>query len=615
MAITRYGTSVTLCEDTRQTFELYDLLKQADPNYSAVEPARITLYVFNGSTWVTVSAPGFFSAVDKDTFVVDMSYLPNFNGIQQVRVLGSDSSGNSFILNLTINVTPVNDAPTGEDETVALANGDSYVLGLADFGFNDPVEGDAFKSVVFTTVPAHGALLLDGVAVTAGQEILASDIEAGKLSYTAPVDAGGPISFDFQVRDTGGTDGCGGNDLDLTPNTITFNVPYPATAIIGDRVWEDTNANGVQDAGETGLAGVTVATQGRRRQHGGPPPPPTPAATTASRSMPAPTRSPSCPRPATKSPRQDMGRRRQRWTATSTTPANSALVTVSRRSQQHDHRRRPVTQLAELGDRVWLDTNGNGQQDTGEAGVARRHRAPSTTPAGDLVDAPRSTTDADGNYLFTNLRPGTYSVQFDKTTLPAGYSFTTANSGSDATDSDANSLDGKTIQTVLDSGESDRTWDAGIVANPGAITGTVLEDLDHNGTGDTPIAGVTVVLKDASGAPIATTTTDANGNYSFANVPAGNYTVEQTNKRGLHRRQRHRRRQPQQHRRDGHPRHQSGQHLHRRAPAGQHQRHRREDLDNNNTGDTPIAGVTVVLKDASGAPMQRQLQLRERAGR
>jgi serine-aspartate repeat-containing protein C/D/E len=61
----------------------------------------------------------------------------------------------------------------------------------------------------------------------------------------------------------------------------------------------------------------------------------------------------------------------------------------------------------------------------------------------------------------------------------------------------------------------------------------VLEDLDHNGTGDTPIAGVTVVLKDASGAPIATTTTDANGNYSFANVPAGNYTVEQTNKPGF----------------------------------------------------------------------------------
>ncbi|MBL0283941.1 MAG: hypothetical protein IPQ01_08640 [Zoogloea sp.] len=30
---------------------------------------------------------------------------------------------------------------------------------------------------------------------------------------------------------------------------------YPATATLGDRVWLDTNANGVQDAGETGLAG------------------------------------------------------------------------------------------------------------------------------------------------------------------------------------------------------------------------------------------------------------------------------------------------------------------------------------------------------------------------
>ncbi|MBL0283940.1 MAG: hypothetical protein IPQ01_08635 [Zoogloea sp.] len=38
--------------------------------------------------------------------------------------------------------------------------------------------------MVFTTVPAHGALFArdGGVAVTAGQEILkASDIEAGKL--------------------------------------------------------------------------------------------------------------------------------------------------------------------------------------------------------------------------------------------------------------------------------------------------------------------------------------------------------------------------------------------------------------------------------------------------
>jgi hypothetical protein len=42
-----------------------------------------------------------------------------------------------------------------------------------------------------------GALLLNGVAVTAGQEVLASDIAAGKLTYLAPSDAGGAISFDL----------------------------------------------------------------------------------------------------------------------------------------------------------------------------------------------------------------------------------------------------------------------------------------------------------------------------------------------------------------------------------------------------------------------------------
>jgi hypothetical protein len=81
MATTRYSTSVTLCEDTSVNYELSDLLKQADPNYSAIDPARIKLYVLDSTTnkYVEVTT-GFFSAVDKDTFTVDMAQLPNFNG-------------------------------------------------------------------------------------------------------------------------------------------------------------------------------------------------------------------------------------------------------------------------------------------------------------------------------------------------------------------------------------------------------------------------------------------------------------------------------------------------------------------------------------------------------
>ncbi len=45
----------------------------------------------------------------------------------------------------------------------------------------------------------------------------------------------------------------------------------------------------------------------------------------------------------------------------------------------------------------------------------------------------------------------------------------------------------------------------------------------------TPAAGDTVTLTDASGNVVATTTTDANGNYSFGNLPAGTYTVTECN--------------------------------------------------------------------------------------
>ncbi|MBL0283943.1 MAG: carboxypeptidase regulatory-like domain-containing protein [Zoogloea sp.] len=70
---------------------------------------------------------------------------------------------------------------------------------------------------------------------------------------------------------------------------------------------------------------------------------------------------------------------------------------------------------------MWLDSNGNGQQDTGEAGV-QGVKVTLLDASGNPVGA-SLTTDVDGNYLFTGLKPGTYSVQFDKTTLPAGYSF------------------------------------------------------------------------------------------------------------------------------------------------------------------------------------------------
>jgi len=113
---------------------------------------------------------------------------------------------------------------------------------------------------------------------------------------------------------------------------------------------------------------------------------------------------------------------------------------------------------ASLGDRVWEDMNADGIQDIDESGV------PDVTVklyTCDHVFVSETTTDATGYYLFDNLVPGEYYVEFSN--LPSLYIFSPQDQGTDdAADSDANPLDGRTVCTTLDPGEHDDTWDAGI---------------------------------------------------------------------------------------------------------------------------------------------------------
>jgi hypothetical protein len=55
-----------------------------------------------------------------------------------------------------------------------------------------------------------------------------------------------------------------------------------------------------------------------------------------------------------------------------------------------------------------------------------------------------------------------------------------------------------------------------------ALSGTIK----YPGTTPTPLAGITVTLKNGSGTVVGTTTTNASGNYSFNNLFSGNYTLE-----------------------------------------------------------------------------------------
>ncbi len=178
---------------------------------------------------------------------------------------------------------------------------------------------------------------------------------------------------------------------------------------------------------------------------------------------------------------------------------------------------------ASLGDKVWLDTDKDGIQDAGENGISGV-TVSLYTCADVLVTT--TTTDANGNYLFPNLKPGDYYVVF---TLPSGYIFTTKDAGTDdAVDSDADATTGKTICTTLTAGENDLTWDAGLYLDCNYKIGDyVWHDSDVDGVqdeGETAIPGVKVELLQ-NGSVIASTLTDANGLYLFSDLCAGTYGV------------------------------------------------------------------------------------------
>ncbi|MFK7886530.1 MAG: SdrD B-like domain-containing protein [Gammaproteobacteria bacterium] len=196
---------------------------------------------------------------------------------------------------------------------------------------------------------------------------------------------------------------------------------------------------------------------------------------------------------------------------------------------------------ASLGDKVFKDLNGDGQQDANEPGVPGITVNLWTDDDGDgTPDTQIDTTITDGNgmYGFTDLDPTlTYVVQFVND--PAmNMPFTTPNVGDDATDSDAGD-GGITGPINLASGENNPTIDAGLV-NVGASLGDkVFKDLDADGQQDADepgVPGITVNLwtdDDGDGSPdtqIATTTTDGNGMYAFSDLdPTLTYVVQFVN--------------------------------------------------------------------------------------
>ncbi|MEY4925575.1 MAG: hypothetical protein RI894_11, partial [Bacteroidota bacterium] len=115
-----------------------------------------------------------------------------------------------------------------------------------------------------------------------------------------------------------------------------------------------------------------------------------------------------------------------------------------------------IDRKASIGDFVWSDANSNGRQDVGETGIGGVTVNLYSTTDPNIIIATR-VTKSDGSYLFANLNPDTYFVEFG---APSGLNPTVKSIGTED-GSDADILTGKTSPTVLARAMNLRTIDAG----------------------------------------------------------------------------------------------------------------------------------------------------------
>jgi hypothetical protein len=234
--------TVTTLEDTDYTFATSDFgfTDASDSPANALLAVKVTTLPATGSlklNGVSVTAGQFVSATDVAANKLKFTPAANARGAGyasftfQVQDDGGTANGGVDLdptpRTITVDVTSVNDAPAGASKTVTTLEDTDYTFAALDFGFTDANDSpaNALLAVKVTTLPAAGTLKLNGVAVTAGQFVSATDVAANKLKFTPALNARGAgyASFTFQVQDDGGTAN-GGVDLDPTSRTITVDV-------------------------------------------------------------------------------------------------------------------------------------------------------------------------------------------------------------------------------------------------------------------------------------------------------------------------------------------------------------------------------------------------------
>ena len=514
-----------------------------EPNEPGVPDVRVFVVDFEGLQRTAVTdAGGAYQleapvlAGDSYAITVDLATLPP--GLELSPLL----SGENGVLVVDVPADAVGESVrTGLDFGFA-ARVDAGVIG--DFVWHD-VNCDGIQDagepglddVRVVLRDAQGALLAE--TLTAPSEFGMSGHYRFEgllpaVNYIVEVDpATWPIGFVPGPCDLAGADAALDSncspaivELGLTDLGIDFGFCSGGNGVIGDRVFRDADADGVQDADEVGLDGVTVwlrdvsgavirtmktktiAGPGFYRFTG-----------LSAGTYTVEVDSDSLPSGCVASP---VGSGGDPALDSNGSPAVVVLATDDSVDETIDFGY-VCDFTASVGDFVFHDVDGDGLQDQGEPGLAGVKVVLSDVYGNQLGTV---FTASDGSYNFAALPEGDYVVEVDTATLPAGATASPCEVGQDP-EVDSNCTP---AAVTLVFGQKERTIDFGFVLpNGGSVGDFVWHDYDCDGLqdpGEPGIAGVLVRLRDANGTVIAMQTTDANGNYAFVGLAPGDYLVD-----------------------------------------------------------------------------------------
>jgi hypothetical protein len=406
---------------------------------------------------------------------------------------------------------------------------------VLDFGYKGP---GSLGDLVWLDANGNGVRDV-GEPGLPGVTVVATTLIGGTVvTYTTTTDAAGAYSIgglplgDFTVAVTTASlpagvsqtfDVDGLATADASTTTLTAAVPadvlqdfgYNGPGTIGNLIWNDLNGDGLQDVGEPGLPGVKVTVT---TVIGG--------ATVMLSTVTGADGSYSL-----------VGLPLGSWTVTVdplTLPAgvsqtgdpdatkdNAATVVLTALAPASTTQDFGYQGVGSIGDLVWVDANGNGLVDAGEAGIAGVGVTITTVIAGATVTY-HATTNATGAYLASGLPVGTFTVTVDSATLPAGVT--------QSFDSDGLATANASVATLTVAAPASLVQDFGY-KGPGKIGDTIFNDLNGNGVqdaGEPGIPGVTVSATATVGGSTFTVSavTAADGSYLISGLPLATFTVK-----------------------------------------------------------------------------------------